>query len=304
MMLDPPQKIRIALVGAKGMLSSAVQAAAPDPAIIIGLDLPEFDLTQTEAATRRLLELRPHIIINCAACTEVDRCETEEETAMLVNGTAVGMLAATARQLDATLVHISTDYVFDGRARQPYVETDPPNPLSAYGRSKLAGEMALTGSGLKRYFLIRTSWLYGPNGPNFVETILRLARQRQELRIVNDQIGSPTLTCDLAAAIFRLLAIVPHPPHPQPEYGLYHFSGSGCCSWYDFACEIVRLAQQQGMFLKIEKILPINTTDYPLPAVRPAWSVLSKEKYLKATKDMIPLWQKGLTRYFSMRDTN
>jgi dTDP-4-dehydrorhamnose reductase len=295
------QQITIALIGSKGMLASAVQAAASESTIIIGLDLPEFDLTQTAAATRQLLKLQPDIIINCAAFTQVDRCETEEQTAMLVNGAAVGMLAETAKELDATLVHISTDYVFDGHGRLPYVETDPPNPLSAYGRSKLAGEAALIGSGLKRYYLIRTSWLYGPNGQNFVETILRLAGERPELRIVKDQLGSPTLTCDLAAAIFRLLAIGPKASQSQPEYGLYHYSGSGLCSWYDFACEIIRLAQQQGIPLKVEQLLPITSAEYPLPAPRPAYSVLAKEKYLKATKDVIPTWQESLAGYFSMR---
>lgn len=295
------QQVHIALIGSGGMLAAAVKAAAPDFASVTGLDLPEFDLTQKEASLRQLTELQPDVIINCAAFTQVDRCEAEEDVALQVNGVAVGTLADAAKKLDATLVHISTDYVFAGDGQQPYVETDNPAPLSAYGRTKLAGEQALLASGLNHYYLIRTSWLYGPGGHNFVETILRLAGERTELRIVHDQIGSPTLTCDLAAAIFQLLALTPS-PRAKPDYGIYHFSDSGTCSWYGFACEIVEQARRQRLPLKVEKVLPITTADYPLPAPRPAYSVFSKEKFRQATGAVVPSWQESLAKYLAMRE--
>lgn len=297
-MTQQSKPVRIALIGAGGMLAGAVKAAAPASTEVVGLDLPEFDLTRSDASGQ-LLALHPDILINCAAFTQVDRCEEEEETALRINGTAVGLLADAAKRLDATLVHISTDYVFAGDKGAPYVETDAPRPLSAYGRTKLAGEQALTTSGLQRYYLLRTSWLYGSGGPNFVETILRLAGERKQLRIVDDQIGSPTLTLDLATAIFRLLAI--DDPAARAACGLYHFANRGQCSWYEFACAIVDTARQSGMALAVEEIVPITTADYPLPAARPACSVLATDKYRRATGADIPGWRESLTAYFMAR---
>lgn len=297
-MKSPKQKL--AIIGAKGMLAQMVQQLAGFEWDISPLDLPEFDLTNRDMVHRVLLTLQPDVIINCAAFTNVDGCETAEETATLVNGTAVGWLATVAREIEATLVHISTDYVFDGRKDEPYVETDTPNPVSAYGRSKLRGEQALLASGLTSYFIIRTSWLYGPGGNNFVETILRLAKERTQLRIVADQQGTPTYTGDLAAAIFQLLSLPSDIPGGVP-FGVYHFSPLGQCCWYEFACEIVRLAQGQGMTLAVEKVVPIATQDYPLPAQRPAYSVFSKDKYLQATGAQLPGWRESLKRYFELR---
>ena len=198
---------KMALIGGKGMLASAIRNCAGTAWNIAGLDLPEFDLTDRSLVESVLGNLSPDVIINCAAYTDVDSCETNEELATRVNGEGPGHLARVAAKLGATLVHISTDYVFDGRKTSPYLETDPVGPLSAYGRSKLAGEQAVLASGLKRYYLVRTSWLYGPGGRNFVETIIRLAREREELRVVADQVGSPTYTGDLAQAIYQLLAL-------------------------------------------------------------------------------------------------
>lgn len=285
--------ITIAIVGAKGMLAGAVQSAAPGNCMVIGLDLPEFDLTDSASTKQKLMDLHPDVIINCAAFTNVDGCETSEETATLVNGTAVGFLAGVAKDLGATLVHISTDYVFDGQKKEPYLEADSPNPQSAYGRSKLFGEQALLASGLKSYFIIRTSWLYGPGGNNFVETIIRLAKERVELRIVADQVGTPTYTCDLAQAIFALL--------DTKAYGVYHFSNLGQCSWYEFAHEIIQLAREQGLPLKVQKVLPIATEDYPLPASRPFFSVFSKHKYLQQTGASVPDWPESLKTYMVLR---
>jgi dTDP-4-dehydrorhamnose reductase len=248
-------------------------------------------------------ELNPEVIINCAAYTNVDGCETEQELANQVNGTAVAYLAEAARKADATLAHISTDYVFDGEKTTPYVEDDQTNPQSVYGHSKLLGEQAILSSGLTKYFIVRTSWLYGPGGNNFVETILRLAGDREELKIVADQVGSPTYTGDLADAVFCLLeAVASTQPPASNFFGVYHFSNEGQCSWYEFAKEIVAVARQSGISLEVDNIKPIKTEEYPLPAIRPACSVLDKSKYKLSTGKDVPEWQASLGKYFAIRN--
>jgi dTDP-4-dehydrorhamnose reductase len=254
---------------------------------------------------QEMTRLQPDVIINCAAFTNVDGAETDQDLAMVVNGTAVGYLAEAALAVDAILVHVSTDYVFDGKKKTPYVEGDAPNPQSAYGRTKQVGEQAIQQSGLDKYFIVRTSWLYGPGGNNFVETILRLAAEREELRIIHDQVGSPTFTGDLADAIFSLLGLTNHELRiaDHDPYGIYHFANDGSCSWYEFAEEIVTLARKNGERLKVDKILPIKTEEYPLPAKRPAYSVFSKDKYRAATGAVVPDWQSSLDQYLQERLT-
>ena len=309
------QPQNLVVVGANGMLAQAVKKQAPDRFRLSCLDLPEFDLTHRDQVLDRMREIAPAVIINCAAYTNVDGCETNEETATTVNGLGPGYLAEAARNSGATLVHISTDYVFDGRKREPYTEEDVTNPLSAYGRSKLKGEESILESGLERYFIIRTSWLYGSGGKNFVETIIRLTNEREELRIVADQIGSPTFTGDLARAIFNLVATVTsdksqvasnYPSlvtrHSSPPFGIYHFSGEGQCSWYEFGKEIVAQLTELGAPGKVQRILPISTDEYPLPAVRPAYSVFSKIKYCRAAGVTIPDWRESLAEYFRTRE--
>ena len=173
------------------------------------------------------------------------------------------------------------------RKRSPYLENDPVAPRSAYGRTKLAGERAIIESGLKRFYLIRTSWLYGPGGRNFVETIVRLATEREELRIVDDQIGSPTYTADLAQAIFALLSA----GEDRAPSGIYHYANGGQASWHEFACAIVTLMRQRDVPVKARRVLPIRTDEYPLPARRPAYSVFSKDKFKGATGAIVPDWQ-------------
>ena len=288
---------RLALIGANGMLARKVRDLAPPHYEVVGFDLPEFDLTDRAQVLAEMVRLQPAVIVNCAAYTNVDGCETQEELATRVNGVGPGYLAEAAQMVGAVLVHISTDYVFAGDKGSPYAENDPTGPLSAYGRSKLAGEQAIVASGLTRYFILRTSWLYGPGGKNFVETMLRLAAERDELRVVADQIGSPTYTGDLAQAIYRLLAVVDQPS----VFGLYHLADLGECSWYDFAVEIISQARQLGEILRVEQVVPIATSDYPLPAPRPAYSVFSKEKYLTTTGAPLPHWQESLTLYLRER---
>ncbi|MDT8422986.1 MAG: dTDP-4-dehydrorhamnose reductase [Desulfuromonadales bacterium] len=284
---------KVALIGAQGMLASQVRALAPVEVEIHCFDLPEFDLTDAAAVATTLASLQPQIIINCAAFTNVDGCESNAPLAFLVNGEGPGHLAAAAKQIGSTLVHISTDYVFAGTKNEPYEVDDAPDPQSIYGQSKLAGEQAILNSGLEHYFMVRTSWLYGPDGNNFVETILRLAGERDDLGIVSDQIGSPTYTGDLAEALWRLLA--------TDDYGVYHFSNHGECSWYEFAREIIAQAKLCGLPLKLKTLRPIRTEDYPLPARRPAYSLLSKDRYLQVTGASIPFWRDSLQRYFAIR---
>jgi dTDP-4-dehydrorhamnose reductase len=298
---------RIALIGAKGMLARMMIQHAPSDYELCLLDLPDFDLTDNNQVVGTISRLSPSVIINCAAFTNVDACETQEEFATRVNGAGVGFLARAAKHAGAVLVQISTDYVFDGTKTEPYSEEDVPNPRSAYGRSKLAGERAVLESGLEQYFIIRTSWLYGPCGRNFVETILRRAQEREELRVVADQVGTPTYTVDLAQAIFSLLALASTNPSrllPHELYGTYHFSNEGQCSWHEFACAIVQKFVEDGGLVKIKSILPISTEEYPLPATRPAYSVFSKNKYLGATGAPVPSWQESLQAYFTVRQSD
>ncbi|PNU20935.1 dTDP-4-dehydrorhamnose reductase [Geothermobacter hydrogeniphilus] len=283
--------LKVALIGAKGMLADAVQRLAPGNWDIRGYDLPGFDLTD-RTSVLDLAGENPDLIINCAALTDVDGCESRVEQAEAVNGRGPGYLAELARCCGATLVHISTDFVFDGKKDSPYLETDTPDPLSVYGLSKLHGEQAILAVGLGSCFIIRTSWLYGAGGGNFVETMVRLARERESLGIVADQTGTPTWTDDLVRAMLRLLE--------QGDYGIYHYSNDGACSWYDFACAAIELARRDEK-LAVRQVRPITTADYPLPACRPRYSVLSKQKIGKISGVEIPAWRESLKRYFEQR---
>ncbi|NLV23544.1 MAG: dTDP-4-dehydrorhamnose reductase [Deltaproteobacteria bacterium] len=285
--------IKLVLIGANGMLGQTVQEALPVGYELVAGNYPQVDLLQPSLVAKILQESSPDIIVNCAAHTAVDACEKEQELALHINGEGPGLLAALAKKLAAVLVHVSTDYVFDGASSIPYREEDDTGPQSAYGRSKLAGEQAILERGLERFFIVRTSWLYGPHGKNFVETILRLAGEKEEIRIVADQIGSPTLTDDLAGGLFRLLK--------TELFGVYHFSNEGKCSWHEFACAIVEGARQRGAKLKVERIVPIRTEDYPLPAPRPAFSLMDKGKYRAATGCDVPHWREALGRYLDRR---
>ena len=262
--------LKLALIGANGMLAQGIKAIVPASFDLIELDLPDFDITRQDQVMSMIKPLAPDVIINCAAYTHVDGCETHEALAFSVNGEGPGYLAQAALAVGAVLVHISTDYVFSGDKTEPYVEDDLTGPVSAYGRSKLMGEKSILSSGLLHYFILRTSWLYGMRGKNFVETILRLAAG-EELRVVSDQQGSPTYTEDLANAIFVLLGSKSQP-------GVYHLSNTGSCSWYEFAVEIVQQARENQLPVKVDRVIPIRTADYPLPAKRPAYSVFSKQK--------------------------
>jgi len=293
---------KIAIIGANGMLASMLRARVPESVDLHLFDLPDFDMTDAEQVNETLTLLKPEMVINCAAFTQVDACETQRDIAFLVNSEGPGYLANTVRNIGAVLVHISTDFVFSGTAIEPYSEDATTGPLSVYGQSKFQGEQAIISSGLTEYYIIRTSWLYGPNGPNFVETIIRLAAEREELSIVADQWGTPTYTGDLSDAIWDLISSVPSSLLTATvPYGIYHYSNEGVCTWYDFACAIIERLREDGVPLKVQQVKPITTNEYPVPAKRPAYSVMSKEKIVAATGVTIPLWQESLKKYFVAR---
>jgi dTDP-4-dehydrorhamnose reductase len=291
---------RVALTGSDGMLGQTVCDRTPAGYDLHAYSRGQLDVTNQAQLRGHLVATAPDIIINCAAYTDVDACEDSEAEATAVNGAGPASLAAVAKELGAVLVHISTDYVFDGRKRAPYVESDPTNPVSAYGRSKLAGERAVIDSALRSYFIVRTGWLYGPGRGNFVKTMLRLGAEREELRVVADQRGSPTYTVDLADAIFCLLDLTSSDrssaDQPNP-YGIYHFSNEGECSWHEFAQTIIDEAWQRSMPLRVRRVTAIGTKDYPTPAKRPPYSVLEKSKYVESTRRSVPHWRDGLARY-------
>lgn len=293
------EKKKLILIGSEGMLAQMVKRLMPMEYAAFYFDLPKFDITDRKRVLTTLMRIKPNLIVNCAAYTDVDGCESNEDLAFRVNGVGPGYLAEAAVEIGATLVHISTDYVFPGDQAVPYREEDPPEPLSVYGRSKLAGEKAIIYSGLTHYFILRTSWLFGPGGKNFVETILRLASEKEMLRIVSDQHGSPTYTEDLAKAIFSLLETAAQ----RSLYGVYHFSNNGSCSRYEFAGKIISFAQSYKLPVKVKKLLPIRMEEYPLLAKRPANSVFCVSKFEKVVGQAIPSWETSLYNYFKLRNT-
>jgi dTDP-4-dehydrorhamnose reductase len=261
--------MRFLLLGGSGQVGTEFQALPlPRGVEVVAPDEGALDLTHHGALDSMVAAGSWSAVINAAAYTDVDRAETEEAKALAINGEAPARLAAATSRVGIPLVQISTDYVFDGRKGAPYVETDAPAPLNAYGRTKLAGERGVT-SGNPRHVIVRTSWVYSPYGRNFVRTILRLANERDRLAIVADQRGCPTAANDVASACLSLALRCASNPESGP-YGLYHFAGGGEATWHEFAKAIVALARLPGSI----EVVPIGTGDYPTPAKRPADSRL------------------------------
>lgn len=252
-------------------------------------DVEEADITDAEAFLAALegLPEPPEVIVNCAAFTAVDLAETERETAMRVNGEGAGNVARAARKVGAWVVYISTDYIFDGKKKTPWREDDPPDPISWYGRTKLEGEKQ-TRDACPDALIVRIQWLYGPEGKNFLETMLRLAEERDELRVVDDQRGAPTYTVDLARALKVLIE--------GKHQGVYHVANSGETTWFDFAREIMA---RTG---KNVPVIPISTDEYPTPVKRPENSVLDMTKFQADTGMIMPSWQEGLDAYLRRRN--
>lgn len=267
------------VTGANGMLGQAVMEAWADfdP---IGFDLPDLDITEPPQVAKVLDFYRPNVLVNCAAYTAVDKCEDDELAATRVNGTAVGNLAKVCALRDIRLIHISTDYVFDGENDQGYAEDALLAPINAYGRSKAKGEREIIANA-HQFYLVRTSWLYGPNGKNFVTTMLELAKTKPELKVVNDQHGKPTYTRDLAVFLKQL--VLDHAPS-----GIYHGVNEEPTTWYDFTNEIFK---QAGIPTPVQ---PCPTTEFPRPAKRPAWSTL-----LNTKRPLMRPWTEALRDYLS-----
>lgn len=273
----------ILIVGYRGMLGHDLMALYGEKAR--GVDVGDIDITDPSSVRSVLTAIRPSVVINAAAYTDVDGCESNRETAMAVNGEGVAHLAMTTREIGALLVQVSTDYVFDGEKKEPYLEDDPCNPLSVYGESKYAGELNARVN--PNHLIVRTQWLYGRHGKNFVETMLRLATERREISVVDDQVGSPTWTVDLANAIGRLVA--------AGCRGTFHATGSGHCSWNEFARAIFA---EEGIDVTVS---PMTTAELNRPARRPLYSPLDCGKLERETGFSLPPWRESLRKYLSLR---
>ena len=290
---------RILLTGKNGQVGFELQTALAGVGEVVAFDHAELDLASPDAIRERVREVKPQIIVNAAAYTAVDRAESEPELAMKVNGIAPGILAEEAKRLGSLIVHYSTDYVLDGTKGEPYTETDSPNPLSVYGRSKLAGDQAIQVSGVS-YYIFRTSWVYAARGQNFLKTMLRLGAERDELRIVNDQIGAPTWARFIADATARVLSeSLRASDQARTKSGLYNVTASGMTSWYGFA-EAIFAEAQKALGTRIPRLVPIPSSDYSAPARRPAYSRLDNFKLREAFDLEPPSWETMLRN--CMRD--
>ena len=302
---------RILVTGKNGQVGFELLRSLAGAVPVMAVDIDEMDLSDPDSIRRTVRELRPDLIVNAAAYTAVDQSESEPELAMAVNGIAPGILAEEAKRAGAALIHYSTDYVFDGAKGAPYAEDDEPRPINAYGRSKLAGERAIQAVGVP-HLILRSSWIYGARGRNFLLTILRLARKRDELSIVDDQVGAPTWSRALAAAtgdILRRLGF------GRPGFGdacaeqggIYNLSAAGQTSWHGFAAAILAHAasappgQSDFALARMPVLKPIRTEHYPLPARRPRYSVLANAKLQRAFGLAMPDWKTSLAQCMSSR---
>ncbi len=283
---------RMLLLGKMGQVGWELQRSLQPLGKVIAVGREQADLSDLAGLRTLLRETKPKVIVNAAAYTAVDLAETERELAMLINGEAPAVLAAEAARLGALLVHYSTDYVFDGRSERAYLEEDVAMPINYYGASKLAGEAAIRASGA-RHLILRTSWVYGTRGNNFFRTMLRIAREQEELRVVADQFGAPTSARLIAEATAAVLA---QTLRREFEFGVYHLTASGATSWHGFAQAIVEGARARlaAASFKTQRISLITTADYPLPAARPANSRLNCEKITRQFGLELPGWEAGL----------
>lgn len=279
------------MLGAHGQLGWALQRALAPLGAVSAAGRAQADLEETDALRDFVRREAPHVIVNAAAYTAVDKAESEPERAMRINGTAVGVLAQAAREAGALLVHYSTDYVFDGTKAGAYAEDDAPNPLSVYGRTKLAGERAVQASGCD-HLILRTSWLYGEHGGNFVKTILRLAGEREALAVVADQVGAPTSVALVAGVTASCVALATGTP-ARYSWGVYHLAASGCASWHAYARYVVETAAEFGMALKVpvDAIRAVSSAEYGAPAARPLNSRLATDKLRAAFGLSLPDWK-------------
>ncbi len=280
--------MKILVTGAAGQLGRELvlmlQAAGEE---VVGIDQQELDLSRTDEVAESIADYGVDWVINCAAYTQVDNAEENRELAFLINRDSAKAVAMGVKRCGGRMVHISTDFIFDGKQSRPYKEDDVANPLGIYGRSKLESEHLVL-EVLPEVIILRTAWVYGIHGHNFVKTILRLAAEREELKVVDDQIGTPSWTADIANAIQVLVN--------RDAKGTYHFTNEGVTSWYDFANSIVDMAKDLDFSIKANIVKPISTSEFPTPALRPQYSVLSKLKIRKLLDNDIPHWQQSLEK--------
>lgn len=283
--------MKIDVLGANGQLGNEIRCLSQNyPSYhFVFSDLEDVDICLSESLQQHFEKVRPDVVINCAAYTQVDKAESDRDAAEAVNHKAVELLASFSKTYDFFLFHISTDYVFDGQAYRPYLETDVPAPISVYGSTKRRGEEAIIRIA-ERAVIIRTSWLYSSFGNNFVKTMLRLGKEKSELRVVSDQIGSPTYAADLALVVMRLMPYVSQ----IDEVIIFNFTNEGVCSWYDFARTILSRSQIPC------KVTPIGSSEYPTAAKRPYYSVLNKQKIKNFLSMEIAHWEDALSRCLSI----
>lgn len=278
--------MKVLVTGVKGQLGyDVVKELEKRGYQPIGVDRDEMDLMDNTAIRSVIMNLKPEAIIHCAAHTAVDKAEEEVEVCYQINAESVKVIAECAKELDTKLIYISTDYVFDGTKEGEYTETDVPNPINVYGASKLKGEQYVQDL-LEKYYIVRISWVFGVNGNNFIKTMRRLGEQLDELNVINDQVGSPTYTADLAPLLVDMME--------TEKYGIYHATNEGCCSWYEFAKEIFK---QSGIDVKVN---PITTDQYPTKAIRPINSRMSKDKLNNNHFSLLPTWQEALMNYLKL----
>ena len=282
---------RILVIGKNGQVGWELCRTLAPMGEVTAVDFPEIDLSNPDSLRQHVANCRPNIIVNSAAYTAVDKSESESDLAMKVNGVAPGVLAEAAKKSGALLVHYSTDYVFDGSKNSPYGESDTPNPLGAYGRSKLAGDVAIQQVG-GNHLIFRLCWVYGARGQNFLLTMMRLARERETLRVVKDQVGCPTWSRMIAQATTLALSKVLASGDLGTLTGLYHLASSGVTSWHGFAERIVALMPPDGR--KCTTVEPITSAEYPTPAKRPAYSVMDCGKLEKSFQIRLPAWEHSL----------
>jgi len=301
-MADDASKFRFLVTGEGGQVGEALRRTLAPLGEVVIPTLAELDLTDTDAIRKWMREVRPRWVVNAAAHTAVDKAESEPELAFAINATAPKVLAEEARKIGAAVVHYSTDYIFDGSKTTPYVETDPAGPLNEYGKSKLGGELAVSGSGAA-YFTFRTSWVYGATGNNFVRSMLKLAREREHLKIVADQHGAPTWSFELARMTAHVIGQIERLAEEGkcslsevslPLSGVYHATGSGETTWYEFAAQAIAELQKLEPDTKLATVEPIPTSEYPTPAKRPMNSLLDCSKLERAFGWRMPDWRDSL----------
>lgn len=304
-------ELKILVIGRTGQVAHDLQALLPSLGTVICAGRPEIDLSRPDSIREVIRERRPDILINAAAYTAVDRGESEPELAMKINAEAPGAMAEEAKRLGTMLISYSTDYVFDGKKTTSYTEADEPNPLNVYGASKLAGDRAIQAAG-GSYLIFRTSWVYNSTGKNFLNTIIRLATERDEIRVVNDQIGAPTWSRDIAGATAQVISQVVKAVSSgtglkiadalSDRSGIYNLSAGGSVSWYGFAAAIVdEIGKQRSDSHGLARIVPITSGEYPTPAKRPSNSLLSGIKIHETFGISMPPWRESLARVVSER---